>query len=61
MEALYHTNDNEINKKYKGAPGGTRTWVTEGMKVDLPAYLTSEVYFQVAIRGFQLSLHGLGP
>jgi hypothetical protein len=43
VEYLYFTTDNEINKKYKGAPGGIRTWLTEGMTADLPAFLTSEV------------------
>ncbi|KAK9426957.1 Alpha/Beta hydrolase protein [Lipomyces doorenjongii] len=42
VESLYFTTNNEIEKKYKGAPGGLRTWLTEGKTVDLPAYLTSE-------------------
>ncbi|OKL62631.1 hypothetical protein UA08_01902 [Talaromyces atroroseus] len=42
VESLFFANDNEINKKYKGAPGGLRTWLTEGKIVDLPGYLASE-------------------
>ena len=49
MESLFFANDNEINKKYKGAPGGLRTWLTDGKIVDLPTYLTSEVKFLCAI------------
>lgn len=45
VESLFFATDNEINKKYKGAPGGFRTWLIEGKTVDLPAYLTSEVNF----------------
>jgi hypothetical protein len=45
VQSLYFTTDDEINKKYKGAPGGLRTWLTEGKTDDLPAYLTSEVNF----------------
>ena len=51
VESLYFTNDNEINKKYKGAPGGLRTWLTEGKTVDLPGYLTSEVKFLAVMLG----------
>lgn len=51
MESLYFATDNEINKKYKGAPGGLRTWLTEGMTADLPAYLTSEVKFLAGMHG----------
>lgn len=50
MESLYFANDDEINKKYKGAPGGLRTWLTEGKTVDLPAFLTSEVKFLAVMR-----------
>jgi soluble epoxide hydrolase/lipid-phosphate phosphatase len=45
VESLFFATDNEINKKYKGALGGFRTWLTEGKTADLPAYLTSEVNF----------------
>jgi soluble epoxide hydrolase/lipid-phosphate phosphatase len=43
VESLYFTNDDEVNKKYKGAPGGLRTWLIEGKTADYPSYLTSEV------------------
>jgi hypothetical protein len=43
VESLYFTTNDEINKKYKGAEGGFRTWLTEGKVVDLPDFLTSEV------------------
>jgi soluble epoxide hydrolase / lipid-phosphate phosphatase len=43
VESLYFTTDDEINKKYKGAPGGIRDWLTKGKTTDLPAYLTPEV------------------
>jgi soluble epoxide hydrolase/lipid-phosphate phosphatase len=45
VESLFFTTDDEINKKYKGAPGGFRAWLTEGKTAELPAYLTSEVKF----------------
>ncbi|RFU27301.1 hypothetical protein B7463_g9048, partial [Scytalidium lignicola] len=51
VESLFFTTDNEINKKYKGAPGGFRTWLTEGKTADLPAYLTSEVKFLAVMHG----------
>jgi soluble epoxide hydrolase/lipid-phosphate phosphatase len=51
VESLYFATDNEINKKYKGALGGFRTWLTEGKTADLPAYLTSEVKFLAAMHG----------
>jgi hypothetical protein len=51
VESLFFANDNEINKKYKGAPGGLRTWLAEGKIVNLPAYLTSEVKFLAVIHG----------
>lgn len=35
----------------KGAPGGFRTWLTEGKTTDLPAYLTSEVKFVAVMHG----------
>ncbi|KAJ4095033.1 hypothetical protein NW761_005495 [Fusarium oxysporum] len=41
-ESLYFTTDEEINKKYKGALGGLRSWLTEGKTTKLPAHLTSE-------------------
>jgi len=62
VESLFFVTDNEINKKYKGAPGGLRTWLTEGKTADLPAYLTSEVKISSCdALGFQISLHGTGP
>ncbi|KAK9364335.1 Alpha/Beta hydrolase protein [Lipomyces kononenkoae] len=51
VESLYFATDSEINKKYKGAPGGFRTWLTEGKTADLPAYLTSEVKFLAVMHG----------
>ena len=51
MESLFFATDDEINKKYKGAPGGLRTWLTEGKTVDLPGYLTSEVKFLAVMLG----------
>ncbi|KAJ5759973.1 hypothetical protein N7520_007129 [Penicillium odoratum] len=60
VESLFFANDNEINKKYKGAPGGLRTWLAEGKIVDLPAYLTSEdhEHYQHA---FSFEKGGYGP
>ena len=49
VESLFFTSDDEINKKYKGAPGGFRTWVAESKTADLPTFLTSEVRF-LAVR-----------
>ncbi|KAE9371498.1 alpha/beta-hydrolase [Stipitochalara longipes BDJ] len=60
VESLFFITDNEINKKYKGAPGGFRTWLTEGKTADLPAYLTSEdhKHYQQA---FSVEKGGYGP
>lgn len=56
MESLFFTTDNEINKKYKGAPGGVRTWLTEGRTANLPPYLTPEVQFlAVMLRNLELA------
>ena len=51
MESLFFATDNEIGKKYKGALGGLRTWLTEGKTADLPAYLTSEVKIRAVMHG----------
>lgn len=51
VESLFFITDNEINKKYKGAPGGFRTWLTEGKTADLPAHLTSEVKIRAVMHG----------
>lgn len=61
VESLYFSTENEIGKKYKGAPGGLRTWLTEGKTVDLPAYLTSEVNSSCDAWVFQINLYGTGP
>ncbi|MCJ1459637.1 hypothetical protein MMC28_010016 [Mycoblastus sanguinarius] len=60
VESLFFATDNEINKKYKGALGGFRTWLTEGKTADLPAYLTSEdhKHYQHA---FSVEKGGYGP
>ncbi|KAG9496366.1 hypothetical protein J7337_012954 [Fusarium musae] len=42
VESLYFSTDEEITKKYKGALGGLRAWLTEGKTTELPAHLTSE-------------------
>jgi hypothetical protein len=49
VESLFFATDNDIGKKYKGASGGLRTWLTEGKTADLPAYLTSEVNSQAVM------------
>lgn len=51
VESLFFATDNEIGKKYKGALGGLRTWLTEGKTADLPAYLTSEVRIRAMMHG----------
>lgn len=51
VESLFFTTDDKINKKYKGAPGGFRTWLTEGKTANLPGYLTSEVKFLSVVHG----------
>ncbi|OAA63647.1 Epoxide hydrolase-like protein [Niveomyces insectorum RCEF 264] len=60
VESLYFTNDDEINKTYKGAPGGLRAWLTEGKMADVPAYRTIEDrnHYQNA---FSLEKGGYGP
>jgi soluble epoxide hydrolase / lipid-phosphate phosphatase len=45
VESLFFTTDDDINKKYKGAPDGFRNWLTEGKTIDLPAFVTTEVNF----------------
>ncbi|CCT74996.1 related to epoxide hydrolase [Fusarium fujikuroi IMI 58289] len=42
VESLYFSTDEQITKKYKGALGGLRSWLTDGKTTKLPAYLTSE-------------------
>ncbi|TVY15126.1 Bifunctional epoxide hydrolase 2 [Lachnellula arida] len=42
VESLFHVEDDELKKKYMGAPGGTRTWFEAGMTAPKPAYLTAE-------------------
>lgn len=51
VESLFFATDQEINKKYKGAIGGFRTWLTEDKTADLPAYLTSEVRTRAVMHG----------
>lgn len=51
MESLFFTTDNDINKNYKGALGGFRTWLTEGKTAELPAYVTPEVKFRAVMHG----------
>ncbi|KAH8896332.1 alpha/beta-hydrolase [Thozetella sp. PMI_491] len=60
VESLFFTTDNEINKKYKGAPGGFRSWLTEGRTDDLPTYLTSEDHKHYQDT-FSLENGGYGP
>ncbi|KAF4943799.1 hypothetical protein FGADI_13156 [Fusarium gaditjirri] len=48
-KSLYFTTDEEINKKYKGALGGLRSWLTEGKTTELSAYLTPEVGFRPVV------------
>jgi hypothetical protein len=43
VESLFFATSDEIGKKYKGAPGGLRTWLIESKTTDLPAYRTPEV------------------
>jgi soluble epoxide hydrolase / lipid-phosphate phosphatase len=52
VESLFFATDSKINKKYKGALGGFRTWLTEGKTANLPGYLTSEVKFLAVMHGF---------
>jgi hypothetical protein len=61
VESLYFVNDDEINKKYKGATGGVRTWLTEGMTAGLPDFVTLEVRSSRDAWGFQICLRGTGP
>ena len=63
VESLFFATDNKINKTYKGALGGFRTWLTEGKTTNLPGYLKSEVKISScdAWGLFQISLHGTGP
>ncbi|KAK5048176.1 hypothetical protein LTR84_005846 [Exophiala bonariae] len=60
VESLFFTTDDNIRKKYQGAPGGLRTWLTKAPTVDLPEYLTPEdhEHFQ---RTFSVENGGYGP
>lgn len=60
VESLYFAADNEIGKKYKGAPGGLRAWLSEGRTAELPAYLMPEdhKHYQHA---FSVEKGGYGP
>ncbi|KAG0650173.1 Cytosolic epoxide hydrolase 2 [Hyphodiscus hymeniophilus] len=60
VESLFFSTDKEINKKYKGALGGFRTWLTEGKTADLPAYLTSEDHEHYR-HAFSVEKGGYGP
>ncbi|KIW24242.1 uncharacterized protein PV07_09970 [Cladophialophora immunda] len=60
VESLFFTADDEINKKYKGAPGGFRTWLAEGRTADVPAYRTSEDR-QRYQHAFSVQKGGYGP
>ncbi|KAL2212884.1 alpha/beta-hydrolase, partial [Sarocladium strictum] len=42
VESIYFTTDDTLNKKYKGAHGGMRAWLTESKATNLPEYLTAE-------------------
>ncbi|KAK2674220.1 Epoxide hydrolase-like [Fusarium oxysporum f. sp. vasinfectum] len=60
VESLYFTTDEEINKKYKGALGGLRSWLTEGKTTKLPAHLTSEDHKHYK-HAFSKEKGGYGP
>ncbi|KAH7219833.1 Alpha/Beta hydrolase protein [Fusarium oxysporum] len=60
VESLYFTTDEEINKKYKGALGGLRSWLTEGKTTKLPAHLTSEDHKHYE-HAFSKEKGGYGP
>ncbi|KAL9562660.1 hypothetical protein ACKAV7_013224 [Fusarium commune] len=60
VESLYFNTDEEINKKYKGALGGLRSWLTEGKTTKLPAYLTSEDHEHYE-HAFSKEKGGYGP
>lgn len=44
MQALFHTSDEEVGKRYMGAEGGMRDWLEERRGVLLPEYFTTEVW-----------------
>ncbi|KAI6752357.1 hypothetical protein HG530_013726 [Fusarium avenaceum] len=60
VESLYFTTNEEIIKKYKGALGGIRSWLTEGKTTNLPAYLTSEDHKHYE-HAFSKGQGGYGP
>lgn len=49
VESLFFTTDNDIKKKYQGAPGGLRTWLTENKVLNLPDYLTVDVRYLAVV------------
>ncbi|TVY39008.1 Bifunctional epoxide hydrolase [Lachnellula occidentalis] len=59
-ESLFHTQDEELVKKYMGAPGGARTWFEAGMTAPKPAYLTAEDQADFG-KEFASSKGGFGP
>ncbi|KLO91859.1 epoxide hydrolase [Fusarium fujikuroi] len=60
VESLYFTTDEQITKKYKGALGGLRSWLTDGKTTKLPAYLTSEDHKHYE-HAFSKEKGGYGP
>ncbi|WZH49670.1 AB hydrolase-1 domain-containing protein [Fusarium acuminatum] len=59
-KSLYFTTDEEIIKKYKGALGGLRSWLTEDKTTKLPAYLTLEDHKHYE-HAFSKEKGGYGP
>ncbi|KAF1854452.1 hypothetical protein Lal_00002598 [Lupinus albus] len=53
VQSLYFSTDEEITKKYKGALGGLRSWLTEGKTTELLAFLTSEVEVRRLMAGLR--------
>ncbi|TVY54943.1 Bifunctional epoxide hydrolase 2 [Lachnellula cervina] len=60
VESLFHAEDDELTKKYMGAPGGTRNWFEAGMTAPKPAYLTAEDQADFR-KEFAPSKGGFGP
>ncbi|KAF5704851.1 epoxide hydrolase [Fusarium globosum] len=60
VECLYFSTDEEITKKYKGALGGLRSWLTNGKTTKLPAYLSSEDHKHYE-HSFSKEKGGYGP
>ncbi|KAL3424069.1 epoxide hydrolase [Phlyctema vagabunda] len=58
--SLFHSHDEELGKKYIGAQGGFREWLTKGRVAERPSYFSSEDTAQ-HLKQFSIEKGGYGP